>query len=49
MRSRDTADVLIIGAAPRRVPAAIRLARLGWRVTLVSEHCFLARRSVASV
>jgi menaquinone-9 beta-reductase len=40
MRSRDTTDVLIIGAGPAGASAAIRLARLGWRVTLVEQTLF---------
>ena len=39
MRHLDT-DVLIIGAGPAGASAAIRLARLGWRVTLVEQTSF---------
>jgi 2-polyprenyl-6-methoxyphenol hydroxylase-like FAD-dependent oxidoreductase len=39
MRRPDT-DVLIIGAGPAGASAAIRLARLGWRVTLVEQTLF---------
>jgi 2-polyprenyl-6-methoxyphenol hydroxylase-like FAD-dependent oxidoreductase len=39
MRCSDT-DVLIIGAGPAGASAAIRLARLGWRVTLIEQAVF---------
>ncbi|MGH8202051.1 MAG: NAD(P)/FAD-dependent oxidoreductase [Steroidobacteraceae bacterium] len=39
MRCPDT-DVLIIGAGPAGASAAIRLARLGWLVTLVEQTVF---------
>lgn len=39
MRRPDT-DALIIGAGPAGASVAIRLARLGWRVTLVEQALF---------
>src|ERR1700728_197590 len=39
MRRTDT-DVLIIGAGPAGASVAVRLARLGWRVTLVEQASF---------
>src|SRR5580658_5955610 len=39
MRRPDT-DVLIIGAGPAGASVAVRLARLGWRVTLVEQASF---------
>ena len=39
MRRPDT-DVLIIGAGPAGASVAIRLARLGWRVTLAEQTVF---------
>lgn len=38
--SRPDTDVLIIGAGPAGASVAIRLARLGWRVTLVEQTLF---------
>jgi 2-polyprenyl-6-methoxyphenol hydroxylase-like FAD-dependent oxidoreductase len=39
MRCADT-DALIIGAGPAGASVAIRLARLGWRVTLIEQSRF---------
>jgi menaquinone-9 beta-reductase len=39
VRRPDT-EALVIGAGPAGASAAIRLARLGWRVTLVEQACF---------
>lgn len=38
--SRPDTDVLIIGAGPAGASVAARLARLGWRVTLVEQTSF---------
>lgn len=39
MPTPDT-DALVIGAGPAGGSVAIRLARLGWRVTLIEQVCF---------
>lgn len=38
--SRTDADALVIGAGPAGASAALRLASLGWRVTLVEQASF---------